>query len=154
MNYLDKVEFWGEAHHPKYLDILRVAFGVFLIFKGIEFANNMQYMSELVGREVAFSSFMVMLLVHYIIFAHIVGGFMIAVGLLTRVGVWIQLPIVICSFFFIGWGVLAHLSQVLSTLLILGLGIIFIIEGSGPWSLDNFLSKEEGGTHEHVRPKA
>jgi len=40
MNYLQRLEYWGEAHHPKYMDIVRIAFGIFLCIKGIEFANN------------------------------------------------------------------------------------------------------------------
>ena len=40
MNNLQRLEHWGEAHHPKYMDILRMALGIFLILKGVEFAQG------------------------------------------------------------------------------------------------------------------
>jgi hypothetical protein len=41
MNYVQRLELWGDRHHPKWLDLLRIALGIFLCLKGIEFATNM-----------------------------------------------------------------------------------------------------------------
>ena len=46
MNYVQRLEHWGEAHHPKYLDILRIALGIFLLLKGNVFANNSAMFTE------------------------------------------------------------------------------------------------------------
>ena len=142
MNYLQRLEFWGEGHHPKYLDILCIAFGIFLFFKGIEFANNTYLLSQMVGR-VSFNSFLQSILVHYVLFAHIVGGFLIATGLLTRMACLIQIPILVGALVFGNWNMLQHFSTILITLLTLVLSIYFMIIGNGPWSLERVLFGNE-----------
>ena len=85
MTYLERMEYWGDHHHPKYLDILRIVTGIFLILKGIDFASNTSSLIGIVSGQVPFTEFVNIMLVHFIIFAHIFGGFLIAMGLLTRV---------------------------------------------------------------------
>ncbi len=41
MNLLQRLEYRGDRHHPKWADILRCALGLFLFYKGIEFLENM-----------------------------------------------------------------------------------------------------------------
>lgn len=140
MNYLQRIEHWGDAHHPKYLDLLRMALGVFLCFKGVEFASNNTLLNELIDRNVPFSSFMLILLGHYVIFAHIMGGFLLALGLLTRFACLIQIPILIGAIIFVNFDLTNHFAETLISLLVLGLLVYFTIIGSGPWSLDKVLS--------------
>ncbi|HEY1022751.1 MAG TPA: DoxX family membrane protein, partial [Flavisolibacter sp.] len=68
MNAIQRIEQWGESHHPRYLDIVRIALGVFLIIKGVEFANNSSSLEALVVRQISFGGFLLLLLTHYIIF--------------------------------------------------------------------------------------
>lgn len=146
MNYLQRLENWGDRHHPKYLDILRMALGVFLLLKGIEFAGDNTVLNELINRNVPFSSFLLILLGHYVVFAHIMGGFLLAVGLLTRFACLIQIPILIGAIIFINGEMTGHFSQILLSVAILGLLIYFLIIGSGPWSLDNVFGREGADT--------
>lgn len=143
MNYLQRLEYWGEAHHPKYMDILRIVFGIFLLFKGIEFVNNTAMLTESMQRMTPFNSFLVIILVHYVIFAHIVGGFLIAVGLLTRVSSIVQIPILIGALLFVHWDVMQHFSAFFLALITLVLLCYFAIIGSGPWSLDRLIWNEK-----------
>ena len=113
MNYVQRLEQWGEAHHPKYMDILRIALGVFLCIKGVEFARNSSIIPEMISRQAPFSNFMLLILQHYVIFAHIVGGFMIAVGLLTRVACLAQIPVLIGALIFVNWKMMGHFSDFL-----------------------------------------
>jgi uncharacterized membrane protein YphA (DoxX/SURF4 family) len=136
MNYIQRLEHWGEAHHPRYMDIIRIALGIFLIIKGVEFAQNSSSLSALMSRQLPFSGLLLLLLSHYIIFAHIVGGFLLAVGLLTRVACIAQIPVLLGALFFVDWDVMGHFSGFFVTLLILLLLVWFLIIGSGPWSLD------------------
>jgi putative oxidoreductase len=136
MTNLHKIQIWGEAHHPKYLDFLRIALGIFLCFKGLEFAQNSFALQELVGMETSFGSFMIIILVHYILFAHIVGGFMLIIGLLTRVACLAQIPILLGAIIFVDWNVMRPFSEFFMALIILILLIYFLIIGSGPWSFD------------------
>jgi putative oxidoreductase len=141
MNYLQRVEFWGDHHHPKWLDLLRIALGVFLCFKGIEFANNMNLVEDMMSRKVPFSSFMLILLSHYILFAHIMGGFLLAVGLLTRFACVVQIPVLIGAIIFINASMLRPFSEIFLSLLILMLLVYFLVIGGGPWSLDRVIDR-------------
>jgi putative oxidoreductase len=141
MNYLQRVEFWGDHHHPKWLDLLRIALGVFLCFKGIEFAKNMDLVEDMMTHKVPFSSFMLMLLSHYILFAHIMGGFLLAVGLLTRFACVVQIPVLIGAIIFINASMLWPFSEIFLSLLILILLVYFLVIGGGPWSLDRVIDR-------------
>ena len=143
MNAIQRIEHWGETHHPRYLDIVRIALGVFLIIKGVEFANNSSTLSALVSRQIPFSGFLLLLLTHYIIFAHIVGGFLVAVGLLTRLACMVQIPILVGALFLVNWDVTEHFAGLLLTLFILALLVLFSIVGSGPWSLERAFEKTD-----------
>jgi putative oxidoreductase len=143
MNYIRRLEHWGDAHHPRYVDILRMALGVFLILKGVEFARHSSNLEALLSRQVPFSSFLLLLAQHYIIFAHIAGGFLIAVGLLTRVACIANIPVLLGALIFIDWGMMGHFSGFLIALVVFALLILFFIIGSGPWSLDRAFEGSE-----------
>lgn len=145
MNYLQRLEFWGDRHHPGWLDIVRIALGVFLCFKGIEFARHSALLNEIIGQQVPFTSMLLLILGHYVIFAHIMGGFLIAVGLLTRFACIIQLPILLGAIIFVNVDLTNHFSELLLSLLVFGLLVYFAIIGSGPWSLDRAMDKEGKG---------
>ena len=143
MNYLQRLEYWGDRHHPRYLDILRIALGVFLCFKGVEFARNSTLLNEVISRQVPFNTLLLLILGHYVIFAHIMGGFLLAVGLLTRFACLIQIPILIGAIIFVNFDLTNHFTDLLISLVILGLLIYFLIIGSGPWSLDRIMAKND-----------
>jgi uncharacterized membrane protein YphA (DoxX/SURF4 family) len=151
MNYVQRLEHWGETHHPKYLDILRMAFGIFLCFKGIEFGNNTSLLAESMNGRLQFDSIINIMLMHYIIFAHIAGGGLIAVGLLTRVACIIQIPILLGALILVRWNIMQHFSEFFLALFTLILLCYFLIIGSGPWSLDRLIwenDKENTGAKE------
>ena len=141
MNYLQRLENWGDHHHPKYLDILRIALGIFLCFKGIEFARNSTLFNEMVGSQVPFDSLLQLLIGHYVIFAHTMGGFLLAIGLLTRMAAAVQIPILIGAIIFVNSDLTNHFTALLLSILVLGLLVYFVIIGSGPWSVDYAMEK-------------
>jgi uncharacterized membrane protein YphA (DoxX/SURF4 family) len=153
MNYLQRIEHWGDAHHPRYLDILRMALGVFLCFKGIEFARNSVILNEIMGQQVPFGSLMLLILGHYVIFGHIMGGFMLAVGLLTRFAALIQIPILLGAIVFVNTDLTNHFSEILLSIVVLILLIYFAIIGSGPWSLDRAFEKDAENRVEALKKK-
>src|ERR1700748_3016093 len=103
MNLVHKIEHWGDAHHPAVWDVLRIALGIFLFLKGIAFMENTADLKALIESQdtIDFSSSMLMVLVYYVTFAHMVGGIMITLGILTRLSCIIQLPIVLGAVFLI-----------------------------------------------------
>jgi len=141
MNMVHRIENWGDAHHPKFLDIVRVALGAFLLFKGIAFMENTEYLKGLIADQnvINISNGILMALVYYVTFAHMVGGILIGLGVLTRFGCIIQIPIVICAIFLSGIFEDAINYMVWPSVAALAALIVFLLLGSGPWSLDRFL---------------
>ncbi|HEX6332907.1 MAG TPA: DoxX family protein [Flavisolibacter sp.] len=143
MNYLQRLEYWGDHHHPKWLDLLRIALGVFLCIKGAEFASNIGAIMGLMEQRAPFSDFMIIIVAHYVLFAHLFGGFLLAVGLLTRFACLIQIPVLIGALFFINTsGFFNQFSELFMLLLVLLLLIYFWVIGSGPWSFDRLIDEE------------
>ena len=141
MNYVQRLEQWGDMHHPKWVDLLRIILGVFLCIKGVEFARHLNAVQELVSRKVPFSSLVLILISHYILFAHIMGGFLLATGLLTRFACLLQIPVLLGAIIFINASMLQPFSEILLSVLILALLVYFLIIGSGPWSLDRVIER-------------
>ncbi len=137
MNILQRFEHWGDTHHPKWLDIVRIILGIFLFYKGIDFLQNMGALMGLMANKVEFSSLMFIVLGHYVVFAHIVGGILLILGLFTRFACIIQIPILLVAVFLInpGGDMLRPYSELLLSILVLLLLIYFLIAGNGPWSL-------------------
>jgi uncharacterized membrane protein YphA (DoxX/SURF4 family) len=80
---------------------------------------------------------------HYVAFAHLVGGLFIAMGLVTRVAILFQLPILIGAVFFINpqRGFYSENAELWSSIIVLLLLIFFLIWGSGKLSVDHLIRK-------------
>jgi putative oxidoreductase len=144
MNVVHRIESWGDSHHPKFLDIVRIALGAFLLWKGIAFMNNTEYLKELIIDQnvVDVSPGLLMSLVYYVTFAHMVGGILIGVGILTRFGCIIQIPIVLGAVFLTGIFNDPINAMVWPSIAALAALIMFLILGSGPLSLDKYLAEQ------------
>jgi putative oxidoreductase len=137
MNLLQKFEYWGDRHHPKWLDIIRIALGIFLLYKGVDFLRNTSELVSLMSLRSPFGSFLIILLGHYVTFAHILGGFFLIIGMFTRAACLIQIPILIGAIIFVNSSqdVLRPYSELFLSVLILLLLIYFLIVGNGPLSV-------------------
>jgi putative oxidoreductase len=146
MNFIHSIEKWGEAHHPKWLDFIRVLLGIFLFLKGVEFINNMDPLINLMSKSQFLGSLSLGILAHYIVLMHLVGGGLIAAGLLTRLACIVQIPILIGAVFLVNSsaGILAPYSAVWVSVLALLLLIYFLISGSGPLSVDEWMRRQPG----------
>jgi putative oxidoreductase len=147
MNYVQRVEHWGEAHHPRWLDFVRIALGIFLLAKGVEFADNMNRLLNLMSG-LPFGNFMMIMLAHYVLFAYMLGGVLLATGLLTRFACVINLPVLLTAIFM---NVFHQFSELTVAIVILVLLVYFIIIGSGRWSLDWYVNKEYERRMHHER---
>ena len=101
----------------------------------------MHLVEDMMTRRVPFSGFLLIILSHYILFAHIAGGFMLATGLLTRLACLIQIPVLIGAIIFVNTSMLQPFSELVLSILILILLIYFLVIGSGPWSLDRVINE-------------
>jgi putative oxidoreductase len=137
MNLLQRLEHWGDRHHPAWMDIVRIALGIFLVYKGIDFLTNMSDLISLMEGQTSFGDFTYVLAGHYTVFAHILGGILLIFGVLTRFACIIQIPVLLGAVFFISTNkeMLQPYSQLVVTIVVLLLLIYFLIAGNGPWSV-------------------
>ena len=143
MDTLHKIEHWADAHHPLWLDFLRIALGVYLVVKGTIFISDNQALMQMIkGADIFMAS---MLIVHYVTFAHIIGGVFIAVGLLTRFAVLIQIPILLGAVFLInpqGFFVFDYNLEFWSSVVVLFLLIVFLVYGPGRISVVGYKKRK------------
>ena len=142
MGTFQQIHRWSLTHHPRWLVVIRVALGLCLFVKGIFFLVNTATLEELVkGSLVANRSDWVVI---GITWAHLLGGFLIIIGLLTRWAVVLQIPILMGAIIFINTQREAFGTFELPfALIVLLLLMFFLVEGGGPLSLDNYFSKHE-----------
>ena len=131
---------WANAHSYYPLDLLRIALGVFLFIKGVDFMSNQAQMNEI------FKPFQNipggMFVLHYIVPAHFLGGFLIVVGLLTRWAVLAQLPILIGAVLANFLGEMNSNNLILASITLL-VCLFFLFYGSGKHSMDYYLKMQK-----------
>lgn len=131
---------WANAHTYYLLDLVRAALGVFLIVKGVDFMSNHQQMTEVMKPfESMPGSWLIM---HYVVAAHFIGGFLIVVGLLTRWAVVIQLPILIGAILVNFLGEMNAANLILAVVVLLAC-VFFMFYGSGKHSTDYYLKMQK-----------
>ncbi len=131
---------WANAHTYYPLDLLRIALGVFLFIKGINFISNSQILVDLIKpvQNLAGS----MIIMHYVAPAHLIGGVLIAFGLLTRWSVAAQLPLLLGAVIINFIGEMNVANLVIASAILL-LCVFFLFYGSGKHSVDYYLKMEQ-----------
>ncbi|MEO7265478.1 MAG: DoxX family protein [Ferruginibacter sp.] len=145
MNYIQKIERWGDAHHSRYMDIVRIALGLFLCYKAIFFLNNMSALIGLMGNNnMGIKSFNVVFLGQFIVIIHLMGGLLIAIGIHTRLAALVQIPILVGALILMNnSNVFVTVWDTAITVITLLLLIFFAIIGNGPWSYSKIWHEEE-----------
>mgnify|MGYP003575342892 CR=1 FL=1 len=142
MNTVQKIEHWGDVHHPVWLDVVRIVLGLIILSKGIAFISDTGAQKDwlLQSNGFQFSGF-AMLIIHLVAFAHLMGGLLITIGLVTRFAAVVQIPILLGAVFFVNiWRGFSPLnSELWLSILVLFLLILFWVVGSGRYSLDYWM---------------
>lgn len=138
MGTLQQIHNWSLVHHPRWLVVIRVALGLLLIYKGISFMFNSINAHQLLYNTVFSSSADAIII--GITWAHLLGGFLIIIGLLTRWAVLLQIPILLAAIIIMAnqYGIFASGTELPFTVIIFVLLVFFLVEGGGPLSLDNY----------------
>ena len=145
MKSMNDCKQWVQSHVDIVIDLVRMYLGVGLFVKGLYFLMHREEMQKLLegAHNLVFAQGAV---AHYVIPVHLVGGLLLAIGLLTRLAALIQMPILIGAVFYL-W-----LPQVLffekrqyfefAALVLFLLGLIFVY-GGGRFSVDYLITKKE-----------
>ena len=148
MNMIEKVEGWGNSHRPGFLDVFRIALGLYNTFKGFSFLDNIQTLEMTIqGMNM---SFIGVSIAHYVVFAHVLCGPLIALGLLTRIMCAVQLPILIGAVALVNFpkgfvSIGNHMELEISLIVLVGL-IVFMVFGAGKFSIDEKRRREKAMT--------
>lgn len=135
-------------------DLVRAYLGIGLFVRGILFVSR----PELVMNYLSSTSdwFLPYALAHYVAIAHLGGGLLLAIGLVTRLAAAAQLPVLFGAVFFIhsGEGLMLTAGQSLefSALVLMLLGI-YLVFGSGQLSVDAKLSEHGGLFGDELSPE-
>ena len=140
MKTIKKLNKLANRYNPYFLlDIARWVLGGFLFFKGINFMTDAQYLKDLIAPNEEFLSSM--LIYHYVTIAHLGGGVLILFGLLTRIAVAIQVPILIGAVA-VNFIVVMNIQNLIEACVVLLFSLFFVIVGSGKHSADYGLKME------------
>ena len=149
MSTLQYLRQWSTTHHPRWLVIVRMGLGLFLFAKGISFMQDSALLEELIYGKSHLAENSTNWLPITITCANLLGGFMLMVGLWTRLVALLEIPILIGAIIDInaqrgGFNTGPELGLAILVLLLL---IFFLIEGGGPLSLDGYFERNRrGGT--------
>lgn len=152
MNMITKIEGWGNSHRPGFLDFFRIVLGLFITYKGFSFLGNIESLEmSIEGANMYVAG---VALAHYVVFAHVLGGPLLALGLLTRIMCFIQLPILIGAVALINYpkgfmSVGSHMELEISIIVLIGL-VVFMIFGAGKFSIDEKRRREKELDQHHI----
>lgn len=141
MNGLDRTLAWAEDNRDLAFDLVRVYLGLGLLVRGMLFVGDSGIVLELLdgAGEAGFGAAAVG---HLVALAHLGGGLLLALGLLTRLAALVQIPILFGAVFLVhlGEGLLAAGQSLEFSALVLFLLVLFAIFGAGRFSLDHAIA--------------
>ena len=140
MKTIKKLNKWTKSHNPFFLlDVGRLFLGGFLFFKGINFMTDSQYLLNIISPNNEF--FASMLIYQYVTMVHLAGGALIIFGLLTRLAIAVQIPILLGAVA-VNFIIAMNPQNLVEASLILLLSLFFVVVGSGKHSADYNLKME------------
>ena len=134
---------WAEAHPKVWLDCVRIYLGLGLFIRGVFIISNTRAeFIQTMLKQMEYPWIVTVGLLHYISLAHLIGGLMLTVGLLTRIAAWVQIPILAGAVFIHrGEGLMSGGQSLEFSALVLFLLVTFAVSGAGPVSVDNGMPK-------------
>ena len=141
MKLFDNIRLWIENNTALAYSFIRIFFGVALLVRGIILFSDTASIVKLAGGDRIYWWY------SYITIAHIIGGFLLVLGLLTRLASLIQIPILFGAVFLIHLkqGLLSVGQSLELSVLVLVLLLIYFFFGSGTLAVDWYLKKKKMG---------
>jgi len=138
VNFLEK----ANENQPRIFTLLRILLGSILIIKGIMFINDTTMLQALI-KETGIGVFSnnAKILSFIVPYINLLGGIFIIIGLFTKTCSIINIPIVIVAMFFVN---IKNINtggggfELVVSLVVLVLLILFAIKGSGMLSADEY----------------
>jgi putative oxidoreductase len=139
MKLIPKTILWLDNNNSIAYSLIRAFLGIALFVRGVILASDPAAITTLAGEDKIYWWY------SYITVAHIIGGFSLAVGLLTRLGSLLQIPVLFGAVFMVHLkqGLLSVGQSLELSVLVLVLLLIYFVFGGGSLSVDNSLKKKK-----------
>lgn len=144
----NNLQLWLIENRDMCIEVLRIYLGIGLILKGVQFLLNDQLAVEYMNR--VSLPFFEVFSVHVIVLIHLAAGFLLAIGLITRIAALIQVPLLFGAIFFVHMqqGLFSRAENLEFTLLVLFLLLVFSVYGGGRLSVDYLIERRRRMIHE------
>lgn len=125
---------------PAWLTLLRIALGLILFLKAIIFIRDTTLLQSMIEHtEIGFLSRNAEALAFIVAYLSLLCGLFILSGLFTRTSSIVQIPILIIAVFFVNAKSMGNsIFELILSVIVLVLLILFAIKGSGTISADEF----------------
>jgi hypothetical protein len=124
------------------LFLFRIILGLTLFIKGINFVRNQEFLEGLISNAALLENLSFLKIV--IPFIHILGGFLIIIGVYSRLMIFIQLPIIFAAIvLLLISGGMSYYREIAFALVILILLISYLKFGDGLYSWKNLIKNEK-----------
>jgi putative oxidoreductase len=139
MEKINNILKWLDDNQNLAYSLTRFFLGTALFVRGWIFFSDPGTVTEMAREESLYMWF------SYVTLGHLIGGFLLMIGLLTRLAALIQIPILFGAVFIVSAGQnLASINQSLElAVMVLVLLIVYFLFGSGGFSLDQYLADKK-----------
>lgn len=138
MKPIEKLESWSDQYQSGWMDALRVILGLLLIIKGFMFIADTTLLVRVLNDLFGITDGII--LAHIIATLHLLTGFLIAIGLATRVSCLIDIPLLVIAILFVNSNLgNTGIGELIFSVAVLLLLILFFVMGSGKGSAYYYL---------------
>jgi len=128
---------------PIWLTILRIVLGIVLIWKGINFIRDISVLTSMIEQTgIGIFSRSSKIIASVVSILSLLCGVFITVGLFTRISSVVMIPIIFVAVVFVNMkNIERNTFELILTIIVLVLLILFAIKGSGPLSADEYFRR-------------
>jgi uncharacterized membrane protein YphA (DoxX/SURF4 family) len=133
---------WADSRRDAWLDCIRIYLGAGLVARGLLMGSSASAAFVVDALQRSGQTWLVTgLVLHYVMFAHLVGGGLLAIGFVTRIASLVQIPVLIGAVFLVhrSEGLLASGQSLEFSALVLFLLVVFLVGGAGRLSVDYYV---------------
>lgn len=125
--------------------VFRVLLGLSLFMKGIQFTKQQVLLREMFAASEKLGEYFWLQTI--IPWLNLIGGFLIVIGLFTRLSCLLNIPLLLGAVIFVNSkkGPFAGENELAYSVVVLVFLVFYLWEGAGPVSLDRWLRNKSGG---------
>lgn len=142
MQRIERLRQYVDRRRELIFELVRIYLGLGLFAKGVWFISHMGDVTSLLERS-SFQIAGILVIGHLVALAHLCGGAMLAVGLVTRLAAAVQVPVLFGAVFIVNLrqGFFGPDANLELSMLVLFLLMLSVVHGGGRLSADWYLAR-------------